>query len=60
MDLSLKERIINLSSGVLDILVPEKMLKEFTEEGGKFYKNYQDLLKYGKDKGVKVNLDSKL
>lgn len=40
--------------------MPEKMLKEFTEEGGKFYKNYQDLLKYGKDKGVKVNLDSKL
>jgi RHS repeat-associated protein len=47
-------------SGVLDILVPENMVKEFTQEGGKFYKQYQDLLKYATDKEVKVQVGSKL
>jgi RHS repeat-associated protein len=47
-------------SGVLDILVPENMVKEFTEQGGKFYKDYQRLLKYGEKNEVKVQVGSKL
>jgi hypothetical protein len=48
------------SSGVLDILVPEKMAKQFTEKGGKFFKDYQKLLEYGEKNNVKVNLNSKI
>ena len=47
-------------SGVFDILVPENMLKEFKKEGGKYYKQYKELLEYGKRNNVKINLDSKL
>jgi RHS repeat-associated protein len=47
-------------SGVLDIIVPENMVKEFTTEGGKFYKDYQKLLDYGEKNQVKVQLGSKL
>jgi hypothetical protein len=47
-------------SGVLDILVPENMVKEFTQEGGKHYKDYQKLLEYGSKNDVKVQVGSKL
>ncbi|MFC5047209.1 RHS repeat-associated core domain-containing protein [Aquimarina hainanensis] len=46
--------------GVLDILVPENIVKEFTKEGGKFYDSFQKLIKHGAENGVKVKVSSKL
>ncbi len=43
-------------SGILDIVVPENMLKEFTEKGGKYYKQYQDLLRFASDQKVKIDV----
>ncbi len=44
--------------GTLDILVPKEQLKEFVKEGGKFYDDFQKLVKHGEANGVKVKVGS--
>ncbi|TGV01073.1 3-coathanger stack domain-containing protein [Flavivirga rizhaonensis] len=48
------------TDGTLDILVPKSQLKEFIKEGGKHYNKAQQLIKHGKDNGVKVIIKSNL